>query len=110
MTKFTPLDWAENIDYNEQIRNRYKKITLTIDANDRRPIWEQLCSTVGWKPIPPNESFSLNADETLTYPGLPPTLPILRAQHGLERIYVYPAGFVIILQLSGSYSMCKYET
>lgn len=108
MTEFLPLDWQVNDNYDQDfVINALGPVPTLLNANDMRTAAQQLDEILqlGWNPEPDNLGWEFHEDTSLTFPGLPPLAPVARAQHGLERIYMYPAQWMVILQLSGSFQV-----
>lgn len=102
----TPLDWHINSRYPDA-EALCGRILRYIDADSADEIYRQLDanSISGWHPEPPSYGWELSADDCIRFPGLPPLQPCAMAVHLGERIYIYPAGFVCIVQLSGAFSI-----
>lgn len=107
-----PLDWMVNDQFPGDEQRQYMGgIPTYLDGNSTDPLWLQLDerSRSGWNPIPPGQGFQFAADDTLLYPGLPPLQPVAMATHLGERIFIYPAGFVLILQLNQDFSLARVQ-
>lgn len=62
----------------------------------------------GWRPFKGFEV--LNWDEMLIkYPGDPPYQPLAHAYLRDERIIVYPCSWVMVLQPTSTYEMCRMD-
>lgn len=106
MQDFQILDWQVNDYYPEEfVQNALGPIPLLVAANDFSSITEQLGRNLaaGFRPVPPGHGILFSEDEALIIPGLPSVAPVAYALHGLEKIYVYPAQWVVIAQLNGSF-------
>ena len=111
MTRFPPLDWHLSSLYSEaDAMQHLGRIPLLIDPTCLEPVWMQVQTNYphGWHPEPPG-LFTFTADEYLIYPGLPPAAPAAMAEHHDERILVYPAGFVVVAQRSGAFTVARIE-
>lgn len=105
-----PFDWLVNDYYPEdEQRLHLGAIPTYLNAASSDPIWLQLQenSRSGWNPVPPGAGFQFSQDDVLLYPGLPPLSPVAMATHLGERIFIYPANFVLILQLNQDYSLAR---
>lgn len=108
MLEFHPLDWQVNDTYPEDfVVNALGPVPTLINANDVRQVHEQLeeILAAGWNPEGDSLGWQFNADESLIYPGLPPVMPVAYAMHGLEKVYMFPAQWMVIYQLDGSYQV-----
>lgn len=103
------LDWHENISVAPTlVRQWLPPIAAYTNADSSDPLWLQLQSTAEvYAPLPASKLFQFAVDEYLCYPGLEPLAPVAYAAHLGERIFVYPAGFVVILQLNGDYTVAR---
>jgi len=101
-----PLDWHLNDRYPHP-EQYLGPITRYLDADSSLPCWTQLDEAAphGWNPQLPGQGWELTADDRLVYPGLPPLAPAAFALHLGERIFIYPPGWVCIVQLGGAYSI-----
>lgn len=96
-----PLDWQINDNYSiDHIGAR----TLIINADDPQTAGLQLIA-LGYPVCPPNQGWTLTADDVLIKEGAPPLPPAAYAVHFGERIYIYPFGFVVVISLDGSYKL-----
>ena len=82
-----------------------------LDADDPRPAHEQLDSGYphggGWRPF---KGFAFNHDRlTLKYPGDPVMKPLAMMQLREEIILVYPHAWVLILQPTNTYEICRMD-
>ena len=80
-----------------------------LSADDPRPAREQFHERYvfgGWQPI---AALTLIAGECLKYPGDPPLWPIAETQLGDERIILYPASIVAIVQPDGSFEAARMD-
>lgn len=105
-----PLDWLINDNYSgDEQRAALGPLLSAIDADSSDPIWMQLRDNTrsGWEPAPPGTGFKFTQDDMLIYANLPPLAPVGMATHLGERIFAYPHGFVLILQLNQSYSLAR---
>ena len=97
----TLLDWQIS-DY-PQAESEIRNIPLLFDADNPASLDHQLASIhPGIEPAPPS-FFSLSFDFCLLKEEMPPLQPIAQASHLGERIFIYPAGFIVILQLNQSF-------
>ena len=104
-----PLDWYYNENTDQDLANNsIGRIPQFVSLYDPRSAHEQLdaYSGSGWNPELPG-LWSISSDLALIYPGLPPTMPIASAYLRGEQILIYPAGWVCIMQLNGSYSIAR---
>ena len=74
-----------------------------LDAASIDPVWLQLHDY--WNLYPPTAGFELSVEDYLLYPELPPLAPLAMAYHLGERVLVYPAGFIAVVQLNGDYTI-----
>ena len=81
-----------------------------LDAGDARPAHEQLDANYqhggGWRPMP---GFKLGHQMTLRYPGDPALQPLAVMRLRQEEIYMYPHGFVAIVQPDGSFEAARMD-
>lgn len=99
------LDWQINTHYQvDHVGNR----TLVIDADNPTSAATQLLAA-GCPYAPPNLGWSITADDCLIRPGAPPLPPAAFAMHFGERIYIYPFGYVAVMQLNGAFTLFHLE-
>ena len=103
-----PLDWHLNDRYPNP-ETYLGSIPTVLDALDPDPIYRQFDrrSPGGWWPELPDKGWQLTADDALLFPGLPPLMPAAHAWHLGEKVLVYPAGWVCVVQLGGSYTIAR---
>lgn len=80
-----------------------------LDEDDPRPAKEQLNSGYafgGWQPF---KGFTLNRDNSLSYPGDPPMKPMAVALLRDEMIVFYPHSWVGIIQSNRSFEVCRMD-
>jgi hypothetical protein len=79
-----------------------------LDAEDPRPARDQFNEKYyfGWSPQP---KFELGPGDRLYYPGDPPFQPIAELIFRHERIVLYEGKFVAIIQLDGSFEVCRMD-
>ena len=84
-----------------------KNIPLLFSSLDPRSLYLQL--EAAYPGIQPATSlmFQLTSDNCLVYPNQFTMSPSARAVHLGERIFVYQSGFLVILQLSGSFQVFR---
>lgn len=110
---FAILDWQLNANYTEaDVRLHLGRIPLLIDPNCNDPVWFQIQNNYpqGWQPIleeKERNKWTFTADDYLIYPGLPPLAPAAMAWHRSERILVYPAGWVVVTNLKGEFTVAR---
>lgn len=109
---FAILDWQLNINYKEaDVREYLGRIPLILDPYSTDPIWLQIETNYpqGWQPVLGEErkKWTLTADDYLIYSGLPPVAPAALAWHLNERILVYPAGWVVVMNLKGEFTVAR---
>lgn len=108
---FPVLDWHLNTSsYKEDdARQHLGRIPLLLDPNSPDPVWLQIQTNYpeGWCPVMDREKWTLTADDYLIYPGLPPVAPAAMAWLRAERILVYPAGWVVVTTLDGSFTVAR---
>lgn len=111
MRSFIPLDWHTNSNYPEStVSAALRNIPMLFDSTSARSAEEQLSAHFpGITSAPPEAGFSLSANSELLHPAIDALAPAAFAIHLGERIFVYPAGFICISQLSGSYKLFKLE-
>lgn len=102
MSKFPALDWHLNSQYSESdARLHLGRIPLLINPDSDDPIWLQVQDNYpeGWNPVLglERDKWTLTFDDYLIYPGLPPIAPAAMAIHKGERMLVYPAGWVVVV-------------
>lgn len=101
--KFEILDWFLNARYPEdECRQHLGRIPLLIDPNCADPVWQQITDNYpeGWNPVlgEEREKWTMTADNFLVYPGLPPIAPAAMAWLRTEQVFVYPAGWLAVLE------------
>jgi hypothetical protein len=81
-----------------------------LDETDPRHACEQIDERYnyggGWEPWP---GFTMIEGERLKYPGDPPLAPICELRMRDERIVLYPASIVAIIQPDGSFEVCRLD-
>lgn len=108
MSTFAILDWYLNDNYPDA-QAMLGRIPLLLDPACTDPAWMQFRDNLGhWNPEPPGW-WDLGADDTLHYPGLPPVMPAAVAMLRQEKIMVYPAGWVVIAQPNGEYTVARIQ-
>ena len=109
---FQVLDWHLNDRYPDAMQH-LGRIPLLVDPNCADPIWLQVQDNYPqrWNPVLADEraKWTLTADDYLIYPGLPPLAPVAMAWHGSERLLVYPAGWVVVAELGGDFTVARIE-
>lgn len=107
-----PLDWHINERCDASlVRQFLPPLWQYTDGNSADPLWLQIDerSQSGWQPYAPIAGFEMSVEDYLLYPEMPPLEPLAMAHHLGERILVYPAGFVAIVQLNGDYSIARVK-
>lgn len=101
----TPLDWHINDNYrSDHVGAR----TLLINADDPSSAADQLL-TLGYPIIPPGTNITMTADDCLMRGGANPLPPAAFAMHHLERVFIYPFGWVAVVGLDGSFKLFYVE-
>jgi hypothetical protein len=112
---FPILDWHLNRNYKPaDARQHLGRIPLLINPDSPDPIYRQIEDNypAGWQPVAglEREKWTLTFDDYLIYPGLPPLAPAAMAQHAGERVLVYPAGWVVVVNdLNGEFTVARIE-
>lgn len=103
------LDWQVNAREPEaEVRRWLPAIQAYTRADSTDPLWFQLEHTAErYTPMDASKGFEFSADEYLCYRGLDPLAPVAMAHHLGERIFVFPAHFVVIVQLNGDYTVAR---
>lgn len=116
MTKYPVLDWHTNTAAYSETDARFHlgRIPLLIDPNSPDPIYRQIDENYpkGWNPVAglERDKWTLTFDDYLIYPGLPPCPPAAMAFHAGERIMVYPAGWVVVVNdLTSEFTVARIE-
>lgn len=109
---FPVLDWQFNTQYSEADARQYLgRIPLLLDPNCADSVWLQVQTNYpqGWQPVIGDErsKWTLTADDYLIYPGLPPVAPAAMAWLRSERVLVYPAGWVVVVDLKGDFTVAR---
>lgn len=60
----------------------------------------------GWQPF---EGFKLAPDNSLHYPGDPPTVPLAQAKLRDELVVFYPHSWVAVIQPDRSFEVCRMD-
>jgi hypothetical protein len=83
-----------------------------LDDSDPRPAREQINERYsyggGWSPLVPNRWMMLQG-ERLKYPDDPPLSPICELRLRDERLVLYPASIVAIIQPDGSFEVSRLD-
>lgn len=96
----SPLDWEINTKYAvDHVGQR----VLLIDGDSVLSAKHQL-TALGYPHAPPG-GWQLTADDMLIKEGAPPLPPAARAFHLGETIFIYPAGLVVTVDLSGAFTL-----
>lgn len=110
-TIFPILDWHLNHGYMSLAEQHLGRIPLLINPQCNDPVWLQVQDNYpdGWNPVPAAErhKWTLTGDEYLIYLGLPPVAPAAMAWLRSEKILVYPAGWVVVVQLNGDFTVAR---
>lgn len=110
---FPVLDWHLNEWYGAEALTHLGRIPLLIDPNCADPVWQQVQDNYpqGWNPVLGDErsKWTLTTDEYLIYPGLPPAAPAAMAWLRSEKILVYPAGWIVVAELNGDFTVARIE-
>lgn len=111
---FTILDWHFNTQYSEaDVRAYLGRIPLLFDPDCADPVWLQVQTNYpqGWQPVLGEErsKWTLTGDDYLIYPGLPPVAPVAMAWLRSERILVYPAGWIVVVDLKNDFTVARIE-
>lgn len=108
---FPILDWHLNDQYGNDALTHLGRIPLLLDPNCADPVWLQVQENYpgGWNPVLGEErgKWTLTADDYLIYPGLPPVAPAAMAWLRSERILVYPAGWLVVVELGGQFTVAR---
>ncbi len=100
------LDWHLNDRYPDAV-SRLGPIPGLITPASPDPAWKQFEANLYWNPEPADSGWKLLGDDALIYPGLRPVMPVAMAWLRGEKILIYPAGWVVIAQLNGDFSICR---
>jgi hypothetical protein len=105
---FIPLDWQLNGRYPRP-EEHLNPLQNFISGASVDPVWRQIeeNTPLGWQPASPTMGFELSADDYLIYPSVPPLAPAAMAWHLGEKVLVYPAGFVCVVQLNGDFTVAR---
>lgn len=60
----------------------------------------------GWDPF---KGFTLNDDNSLSYPGDPPQKPLAQAKLRDELVVFYPSSWVAVIQPDRSFEVCRMD-
>lgn len=100
------LSWYINDRYPDA-KQMLGIIPMLLSEYDLAPAWEQLRESLGrWNPEPPG-LWTLAEDNALIHTGLPPVMPVATAMLRSERILIYPADWLVIVQPSGEYTVAR---
>lgn len=81
-----------------------------LDARDPESAVTQLNANYqhggGWRPF---QGFTLNADDSIKYPGDPAIPPLAKAQLREETIIIYPHAWVAVIQPDRSFEICRMD-
>lgn len=107
---FPVLDWHLNTAYPDAAQH-LGRIPLLLDPNYADPVWQQVQDNYpeGWNPVVASERqrWTLTADDYLIYSGLPPVAPVAMAWLRAERVLVYPAGWLVVVELGGDFTVAR---
>lgn len=109
------LDWHHNTaSYSEADCKLYLgRIPILLDPDCADPVWLQVQTNYpgGWNPVLGDErdKWTFTADQYLIYPGLPPLAPAAMAWLRSEQVLVYPAGWLVVVDLEGSFTVARIE-
>lgn len=110
--RFAILDWHLNTLVPDA-ESHLGRIPLLIDPECADPVWLQVQTNYpqGWNPVlgDDRKKWTLTADDYLIYPGLPPVAPSACAWLRSERVLVYPAGWVVVVELGGDFTVARIE-
>lgn len=85
-------------------------IPLWLSSDDPRPAKEQIDTAYrhggGWDPFP---GFRLLDDNSLKYPGDPPTMPLAQTKLRDELIVFYDFSWLAIIQPDRSFEVCRVD-
>lgn len=114
MSVFPILDWHINSNYPiDESRAYLGRIPLLINPDCADPVWQQVQDNYpgGWNPVQGEErdKWSLFGDDYLKYPGLPAVAPAAMAWLRGEKILVYPAGWLVVVELNGDFTVARIE-
>lgn len=106
-------DWYLNDQaYHPNAAQAYLgRIPLLINPESADPVWQQVQDNYpkGWNPELPGK-WTLTFDDYLIYPGLPPVAPAAMAIHRGERVLVYPAGWLVVVNdLNSEFTVVRIE-
>ena len=107
-TTFPVLDWHLNTQYGNEATTHLGRIPLLLDPNCADPVWLQVQNNYpqGWNPERGGK-WTLTGDDYLIYSGLPPIAPAAMAWLRSERVLVYPAGWVVVVDLGGDFTVAR---
>jgi hypothetical protein len=81
-----------------------------LDESDPRPAKDQFNARYqhggGWRPM---KGFKLNADNSLSYPGDPPLIPLAQLQFRNELIVFYEHAWVAIIHKDRYFEACRMD-
>lgn len=108
------LDWHSSGLYSEaDTRQHLGRIPILINPDCADPVWLQVQTNYpdGWQPVVDGEreKWSLTGDSYLLYPGLPPLAPAAMAWHKSEQVLVYPAGWLVVVDLEGTFTLARVQ-
>jgi hypothetical protein len=110
---FPILDWHYNTSSYTMSDTllHIGRIPLLLNPDSPDPVWQQVQDNYlgGWQPVLGDErkKWTLTADDYLIYPGLPAIAPAAMAWLRSERILVYPAGWVVVAELNGDFTVAR---
>lgn len=84
-------------------------VPMFLEDTDTRPAREQFEERYeygGWRP---NEGFSKDDKDFITYPGDPALPPIAERMVGDERVVMYPCSLFAIIQPDGSFEVARLD-
>lgn len=110
MTPFPILDWHINTNVKDA-RDHLGRIPLIFNPDCPDPAWQQIKDNYpdGFEPEGSDKGWVLTADDALIYPGLPALEPSAFAMLRDQRILVYAAGWVVIAELEGAFTVVRIE-
>lgn len=106
---FPVLDWHLNTQYGDEAMQHLGRIPLLLDPNCADSVWQQVQDNYpdGWNPVVERDKWMLTSDDYLIYPGLPPVAPAAMAWLRSERVLVYPAGWMVVVELGGDFTVAR---
>jgi hypothetical protein len=102
------ISLSDRVRSAQDLMEMWGLIPSFLDDADPRPAKEQFNDRYisGWRA---QEGFKRGDDMSLRYPGDPPMKPLAIMLFRGERIYLYPFGYICIVQPGEAFEVCRMD-